>query len=162
MIELTDNDFIPLAQFSLTWRWTDLRWNHLPEGALNSIRPLREDIARRLSQRSLAACDASRLNPDLYISVAELDSSVSARTVREWMRERAPNLDQLVIVSWTAQAAIVTTWRVFTEYWDDFCYPASDNVMIWPVSEAWALRYDHEEQFYYRERACNNTEVGGV
>jgi hypothetical protein len=78
--------------------------------------------------------------------VAELDSSVSARTVREWLRERTPNLDQLVFVSWTAQAAIVTTWRVFTEYWDDFCHPASDNVMIWPISEAWALRYDHGDK----------------
>jgi len=45
--------------------------------------------------------------------------------------------------------AICVSWGVFCEYWDDFCYPASDDVAIWPLSQEWFLIYDHSEKFFF-------------
>ena len=37
---------------------------------------------------------------------------------------------QTVIVHWDNTTAVETTWEVFAHYWDDFCYPSSDDVDI--------------------------------
>src|SRR5262249_16659575 len=34
----------------------------------------------------------------------------------------------------------------FTEYWDDFCYPASDDVMIWPISKEQFMKVYAQKQ----------------
>src|SRR3712207_6991725 len=46
-----------------------------------------------------------------------------------------------VIVRWDESTAVRTTWEVFTRYWDDFCYPLSDDVAVFPDSGAWLLLY---------------------
>jgi len=53
------------------------------------------------------------------------------------------------MVSWSEDLAIQTSWDVFTEYWSDFCYPASDDVTIAPVAGDWRLKYHHYEQFEF-------------
>jgi hypothetical protein len=40
-VELTATDFVPLAEFPLRWRFTDVRWAELPPERLARIRPLR-------------------------------------------------------------------------------------------------------------------------
>jgi len=47
--------------------------------------------------------------------------------------------------------AIETTWSIFTEYWDAFCYPSSDDVTVVPVTGSWRLVYYHYEQFEFYE-----------
>jgi hypothetical protein len=44
--------------------------------------------------------------------------------------------------------AVLTADSVFQRYWDDFCYPSSDDVLIWPRSDAWAAVYRHEEVIF--------------
>jgi hypothetical protein len=55
-------------------------------------------------------------------------------------------------VRWDASTAVRTTWDVFTEYWDDFCYPSSDDVEVFPQSGEWLLLYHHWEQFEWGHR----------
>jgi hypothetical protein len=50
---------------------------------------------------------------------------------------------------WDERLAICVSWGVFCQYWDDFCYPASDDVAIWPLSEEWFLIIDHSEKFFF-------------
>ena len=47
--------------------------------------------------------------------------------------------------------AICVSWGVFCEYWDDFCYPASDDVAIWSLSQEWFLIYDHSGEVFLRK-----------
>jgi hypothetical protein len=61
--------------------------------------------------------------------------------------------EEPVIVSWDRQLAVFTTWGVFCHYWDDFCFPISHDVLIWPVSEHWALFYHHEEILFFSIKA---------
>ena len=53
MFEIEENDFRSLDSFPLKWRWTDSRWNKLPDDALKTIQPLVETKARELCQYSL-------------------------------------------------------------------------------------------------------------
>jgi len=64
---------------------------------------------------------------------------------RCWLRDQQPELSAQAFVSWREDAAIRTTWEIFTAHWDDFCYPSSDDVVVWPESERWALFYFHED-----------------
>ncbi|MFN0313556.1 MAG: hypothetical protein ACKVQA_00765 [Burkholderiales bacterium] len=54
-----------------------------------------------------------------------------------------------MFVSWERNPAVETKWSVFAQYWSDFCYPASDDVLAWRDSRAWVLLYHHEEFFQF-------------
>ncbi len=57
--------------------------------------------------------------------------------------------DQRVIVVWDEVIAISLPWTVFCDYWDDFCYPSSDDVDVLLEKERVFLRWHHYEVFEY-------------
>jgi hypothetical protein len=74
-------------------------------------------------------------------------SADGSADVRSWLRRIQPDMRVSVYVSWSEDLAIETSWSIFTEYWDDFCYPSSDNVTVVPIGGIWQLVYHHYEQF---------------
>ncbi len=76
------------------------------------------------------------------IDTEDLDIKV----VADWLKTELPNLGEIV-VSWHPSTAVMTTMSLFYEYWDDFCYPSSDDVTIAPFSLEWVLSYHHWQQF---------------
>jgi hypothetical protein len=152
MINIEEVDFISIDSFPLKWRWTDSRWNKFPANALNSIQPLAESKARELCQYSLAFEDQSGLIESLFESIARINTSGDESEVRQWLIARSSDLNQAVVVSWDNKLAALVKWEVFCEYWDDFCYPSSDDVAIFPLSEGWMLSYSHDEYFMFGER----------
>lgn len=50
MIKLTANDFQPLSEFPLRWRWTDPQRKVLPAAVLAQMRPLTAAKAQELWQ----------------------------------------------------------------------------------------------------------------
>ena len=152
MTQIEDSDFQPLDEFPLKWRWTDPRWNELPADALKAIRPFSDGKARELLQHSLAFSNASGLFESHFDRISSIDAPADSTQVRQWLLDRSPDQDQMVIVSWDHHHAVLVRWDVFCEYWDDFCYPASDDVTVWPPSEEWALMYLHSEEFVFGVR----------
>ena len=57
-----------------------------------------------------------------------------------------------VTVRWDSTTAVRTTWKVFADHWDDFCYPGSDDVEVFPLTGEWLLLYHHWEQFEWGRR----------
>ena len=51
--------------------------------------------------------------------------------------------------------AIVVDKQLFLTHWDDFCYPSSDDVFMWPNDLSWVLFYSHEEVFFQKEIVMN-------
>lgn len=74
-------------------------------------------------------------------------SASESGEVSRWLRHVQPDLHTRVYVSWSLDLAVETRWDIFTEYWDDFCYPSSDDVTVVPASGTWQLSYHHYEQF---------------
>src|SRR5215210_219501 len=100
MINIEETDFRSIDSFPLKWRWTDSRWNKLPDDALNSIQPLSKAKSRELCQYSLAFSNQSGLIESLFDGVAQIDTSNGSPEIRQWLLELSPDLDQTVVVSW--------------------------------------------------------------
>lgn len=146
-VPLADDDFAELASFSLSWRWTDRKWNLLPDTALAGIRPLADAAARQAwtTLKSLFHPNDWNLDPQHFGPLQEVDTSGDAEPVRAWLEHVIPPHSDDVLIQWEPGLAALTHEAVFRTYWDDFCYPSSDDVLIWPLSDAWAAFYFHEE-----------------
>src|SRR5438034_486668 len=124
--------------FPLAWRWTDSRHAMLPQAVLSQLQPMEPHDAQRAFERARAF--RSRVQDCRVAHSAD----IAAGEGRDWLREQHGGLRDSVIIAWSSDCALRTTWETFTDYWSDFCYPASDDVAVWPESERWVLFYHHE------------------
>ena len=157
MLEIKENDFRSIDSFPLKWRWTDSRWNKFSDSKLNKIQPLSETKAHELFQHSKQSYDfETGLAESLFEKIEQINASGEVEEIQRWLSACSSDSSQTVIVSWDDRLAALIEWKVFCEYWDDFCYPASDDVTIFPFSEEWALLYSHEEYFIFGKRRKDN------
>jgi hypothetical protein len=125
-----------IHEFPLAWRWTQPSHAVLPAEVLAGIRPLS-------ASEAAGVCTAA-WDP----SASKVSCSASDPVdVRSWLRSIQPDSRVPVYVSWSRDLAVETSWDIFTEHWDDFCYPSSDDVTVAPVTGTWRLQYHHYERF---------------
>jgi len=141
-----------IREHPLAWRWTDPKYALLPDSVLAQMQPIEADEAARLFTHSLTLAGEDGLAPDVFTITTVRAEGLSQEAGCRWLRERQPDLSVRVVVSWEQHTALQTTWEVFTAHWDDFCYPSSDDVHVWPESERWVLLYHHEHEFQFGER----------
>jgi hypothetical protein len=152
MIDTTD--LVSLDDFPLRSRWTDPRYNVLPSADLAAIRPLSLAKAQEVAAltmpdlRSLVESPRGAIPEHFRSPAKEISAEGDVAAVGAWLKELSSG-DQSVVVSWDPHRAVLTTWKVFYTYWDDFCYPSSDDVTVVPLSGEWLLWYDHEERFVF-------------
>ena len=148
-LEFLASDFELMANFGLAWRWTDERWNLLPEDDLLAIRPFKKEAAGKLNEYSLELLEkvTKAEGPYALVLSVECGDDAAEVDVSETLQKHLVNCDQNVYVSWDPGYAVKCRLDVFCNYWDDFCYPSSDDVVVWPASETWVLMYRHYETF---------------
>lgn len=154
-IEVEEHDYTDLDSFPQKWRWTDVQWNLLPPDVLTNIRPLSRRKALEVNEQARLFHPDEGFVPGSFDLVAQLDivgMHYDAQQVREWLRQYLPAREERLIVSWDYENAVVTTVAILCEYWDDFCYPGSDDVVVSPFSDEWMLFYWHEEVFFFGQR----------
>ncbi len=159
MIQLEQHDFRPLEGFVYLWRWTDPKYNVLPASDLAQIHPVIEEKAQKLWEHEYVYLQ------ELYrYAFADTSEPITSSSLFEWIRHIdisdeeidvvqqslmacEPQGDQIVIVMWGSKRAVAVPWHIFCAYWDDFCYVGADDVVgVLPISEAWCLLYQHEDQ----------------
>lgn len=146
-----------IQDHKLGWRWTDPKYAVLPEDVLAKMIPFNPDDARKLHERSLEMLGEDALAASFVqrkIETAELEPSIASM----WLMAMQPNQDQMVVLSWGKDAAISTDWGVFVAYWSELCYPASDDLVVFPEAEEWVLLYHHEEEFHFGRRLPSSVE----
>ena len=148
-MKVKELDFESLEDFPLKWRWTDALWNKLPDEDLDKIRPLTSIEAAKLDEYSNEFVGDGGLLDTKFIDIDRIETSSDEETVNRWLGEKSDDNTQEIIVSWDKQLAVMIDWGTFRKYWDDFCYPASDDVAIFPTSAAWILFYFHDEYFEF-------------
>ncbi|MFZ0828648.1 MAG: hypothetical protein WAO02_14610 [Verrucomicrobiia bacterium] len=140
-------------EFPFAWRWPEAEPGVMSSNILASLVPLVTSEAVQLNERLLTFCLPSRrLAPAVFSVIVSRRAGNPADTARAWLLQRQPG-DVPVFVSWKVDLAVRTTWRVFTDYWDSFCYLSSDGVVIWPESEQWALAFYQNELFEFGRKA---------
>jgi hypothetical protein len=139
-------------EFPLAWRWTQSEHGIMPPHILARIVPLEASEAAQINERSLTFYQESRtLSPSVFGAIVSQRADIPVDEARAWLLEQQPS-DLSVFVSWQHDLAVRTTWRVFVDYWDSFCYPSSDDVAVWPESEEWVLAYHHYELFEFGKK----------
>lgn len=156
MFVVQENDLSSMDDFPLRWRWTDRKYNLLSDVEIEQIRPLRHDKAAELDAitRGLFGGPDPRIVGDTGSALRSLaathgavsfDTSGDALEGRTWLERTLPASDCDVFVSWNKDTAVLTRMSIFVQYWDDFCYPSSDDVAVLPVARDRILYYWHEE-----------------
>jgi len=147
-----------LKDFPLSWRWMNESYALLPDAVLARIHPLDEEQAAMLFNESLEHCVADGLDESKF-SLSRIDTSgVLSLKISQWLFDRHNDRETEAFVSWQPDTAVKTTWGIFATYWNEFCYPASDDLCVWPESGAWVLLYHHEEQLQFGMRALIDRE----
>jgi len=129
-----------IREFPLAWRWTQSTHALLPADVLAQLRPLSHAEVMQVHKTN---------SPVRKSGISRSTSDPDPAVARLWLRRVQPDLAAPVYVSWDEDLAIETTWSIFTEYWDDFCYPSSDDIAVVPVTGGWQLIYHHYEQFEF-------------
>jgi hypothetical protein len=138
-----------IREFPLAWRWTDPRHAQFSEDLLSKLAPVEPREAERLYEQSRRSLEGDNLSSSLFPRITRHDAAIESDMRRDWLRTCWRAVDDQVVVSWSTELALRTTWEIFTAHWDNFCYPALDDVLVWPESETWALLYTHDEQFQF-------------
>jgi hypothetical protein len=136
-----------IKDFPLSWRWTSPSHAVLPAEVLISMNPLPPEEAARLYRRG------EQLFSQKGTATKESCPSEEVEPTRRWLADLPVASDQRVCVAWDTSMAISLPWKAFVRYWDDFCYPSSDDLYVFPSNEGMALAWDHEEVFTWVQDA---------
>lgn len=150
MIELQPSDFVPLLGFGRAWRFLDPKYNVLPSAVLADLHPISLEC---LATLNAVLESASTRTTTEAASLIDIDAACESEEARDRISSALGELpipvDQRIIVGRDDRDALETSWRTFCAYWDDFCYPSSDDVTIYPLDGSWVLCYHHWERFSF-------------
>jgi len=122
--------------FELAWRWTQPSHNVLPLEVMAQIVPV-ESVAAPAGLTVRDQLDRAQLTDIQSTNARDIEDA------RRWLRALPVGSAERIVVRWGPRLAVQTTWEVFTRYWDDFCYPSSDDVEVFPPTRGWILLYHH-------------------
>lgn len=156
-IEIDTHEIIPFEDFELNWRWDDF---HNPDISLEDkgqIKPLSIVESKRINKvidyfKSESNLLKSFEQTDWFRASSETKESIDkfSNDFKELTKDYVENL----FISWNRSTCIYTTKEIFIKYWDDFCYPSSDNITIISELTNWVYFYNHIEvgQFWKRKK----------
>lgn len=143
---------IPLEQFSLNWRFTEEKYNKLPELHLEQLKPLNKNASEFIWN----FIRNSRLHEDApfkkgffkNIDKAEV-TDVNQKDIKKWLYERGLPFGKEVFVSWQPSESMIVPWKLLVKYFDSFYYPIADDLTVIDESLNWALLFYHEHEIYF-------------
>lgn len=143
----------PIERFKLAYRFMDHRWNRLPPEDLAHLHALGEGTATYLAHEVARFYLSGELDASVFPAQSRMKAEGPAPSaVREWLVGLGIPAEENVAVSWDATAALLTRWEIFCRYWNDFCYPSTDDVTVCPIHGGWALSYQREGVFTFGRR----------
>ena len=141
---------IPLSEFSMKWRFTEEKYNILPEIHLNQIEPLDKEgssfLADYLSKIGLHANIPFKNNYFRTIDKARILED-NKQEIKKWLYHRGLPFDKKVYLNYNQDSSLIVPWKIFVKYFDDFYY--SDDLTIFDESLQWAILFYHEDEIYF-------------
>jgi hypothetical protein len=143
-----------IQDHKLAWRWIDPAYAVLPPEILVQMQAVLPDEARELHNRALKFLGNHSLSTELRPEIFNAEEAAS-EVCSNRLKQLQTHLEQPISLSWDAETALRTTWGVFISFWPEFCYPCSDDLVVFPESEAWVLLYHHDREFHFGRRSGN-------
>ena len=147
-MDLSTLVFDSLDRCKLRWRWTDPTYRLFSAEEIANIRPLSPGHALEAHQWAMKHSDDYALSSAHLRDLASMPAADSD-AVKQWLFQLVPASESSVVVTWDDATAVLTNWQFFGSNWNDFCYPASDDVFVFPLNQAWLLYYMHDEHFEF-------------
>lgn len=160
-IELDHNEIIPLNNFSLNWRWEETHNSMISISEKALIKPVSESESKRLNK----VIDYFEVEDNLKKDFNETEWISASCEKVEKIDSFRKTIDSIlepwnenVIITWNRTTTLTTTKEIFLKYWDDFCYPSSDDVTIISEDTNWIMFYDHIEvaKIWTRKKRTHN------
>lgn len=160
MIDITKEDYDLLENFAYISRWIDSQVPTLPSSALAQIRALKPEKAFQINKilspicgnklyRHLFYALKSETSFEEFSDIRSLSNMDSMQDVHEWFLSLNIPPETMMVFVWEEYVAVETSWQIFVDYWDDFCYFGQDDVYIGAVNEQWYLFFFHEGSVVY-------------
>jgi hypothetical protein len=147
-IELNTNEIIPFANFKLCWRWDNVHSPSISNEEKGQITPLSEVESKRINK----IIDYFESESNLHNTFEPTDwiraSSETNNSIEKFsndFQQLTQNYSEHIFISWNRSTCIYTTKEIFIKFWDDFCYPGSDDITIISELTNWVYFYNHIE-----------------
>lgn len=145
-IELDKKEIILLEDFELNWRWDDIHNPNISIEDRRQIKPLSVQESRRINK----VIDYFEIEDNLFKAFEPTEwfraNSETKNAIDKFSKdfqELSQNFDENLFISWNRSTCIYTTKEIFIKYWDDFCYPSSDDITIISELTNWVYFYRH-------------------
>jgi hypothetical protein len=143
---------IPMTEFTLKWRFTEEKYDCLPEQHLNELKPLDKAGAEFLADY-LSNCKIHSEFPFKNGLFRNLDKTQilenNEKKVTKWLYQRAIPFDKEVYLSWDGNNGIITKWKFVVKYWNSLFYGGADDLTVFDQSLEWALLFFHEDEIHF-------------
>ena len=147
-IEIDIRALIPLKDFELNWRWEKSHNPNISDSEKAKIEPVSVIESKRLNKIIEYFEIEGNLKND-YIETDWIYASSESDETKKLFRRKLASItekwNESLIVSWDQTTTLKITKEIFLKYWDDFCYPSSDDVTIISVETNWIMYYRHYE-----------------
>lgn len=146
------NHIVPISDVRLKWRFTDEKYNVLPDIHLSQLKPLDKDASSFLSN-FLSKTDLHADIPfknDFFKTIDQIEVlDENEKDIKKWLYQRGLPFEKEVYLSYDRDNAIIVPWKILIKYFDSFYYPIADDLTVIDESLEWALMFFHEHQIFF-------------
>ena len=150
-----DNIFqhtIPMNDFQLKWRFTEVEYDKLPKLHLEQLKPLNDEASQFLWDYIAKTNLHSEVpfKKDFFQIVDKVEIlDNNEKFIKKWLYQRGFPFDKSVFLSWQPTVAMIVPWKLLIKYFDSFYYGGSDDLTVIDQSLNWALLFFHEDEIYF-------------
>ncbi|WP_196294104.1 hypothetical protein [Hymenobacter ruricola] len=143
---------ISINDSHLKWRFTEDKFNKLPNEHLHQVNPLDKAASRFLWEFIMQ----TNLHDDIPFKKGLFRVTDKARIldnnrdeVKKWLYQRGFAFDKPVFLSWQPTEAAIIPWKILVKYFDSFYYGSADDLTVIDQSLNWSLLFYHEDEIYF-------------
>ena len=150
-IDIEENS-IEMNLFPLKWRFTEDKYNVLPEEHIKQLKPLNKIGANYLSDflnnSELHLDEPFKKNFFNHLDWIEFSEN-GEEDVKKWLFKKDLPFDKKVYLSWNNDLGMIAPLKLVVEYFDDFFYGMSDDLTVFDESLNWSILFFHEYRIYF-------------
>jgi len=147
-----DKHIIPMEDFIFKWRFTEEKYDLLPDNHLNEMKPLDKEASNFLDNfiGKTSLHNHIPFKKDFFKTIDKAKIlEGNENEIKKWLYHRALPFDKPVFLSWDSKTSMKTKWKYVVKYWDSLFYGGSDDLTVFDDSLEWALLFFHENEIYW-------------
>jgi hypothetical protein len=143
---------IPIDKFQLKWRFTEEKYDKLPQKDLNNLIPLNSESSKflwnYLSNEKIHFDDP--LNKNIFRKIKQIGIQIdNEKEVKAWLSNLGIPLSAFVLLNWDQDNSMIVPMKILIKYYDSFFYPSSDDLTVFDKTLNWILLFRHDEQIFF-------------